>query len=351
MTIDALGLAEVIIDVVIRHYGFSDFIVSDCELVFTLKFWSSLCYFLGIKQKLSTAFHLQTDGQTERQNSMMEVYFQAFVNNEQDDSARPLRIAEFAYNNAKNTSIGHTPFEPNCGFHSRSFYKKEVDFPSRSRTADALATELRDLISVCRKNFQHAQELQKRYHNKHAKPRSYALGEKVWLNSQYIKTKRNRKLEAKFFGLFRVLHPVRKQVYILELPKKWRIHDVFHLSLIEKDTTRKRQVGETISLLEVEGNGDGDGEEYEIEAIRDSEVYTRESESHLPGFYYLISWKGYPKEKNTWEPSLAIQHLRRLVRTFHKEHLEKSTATSTPVNSASPMAKPAVKPGSANKQK
>ena len=219
VTIDALGLAEVIIDVVIRHYGFSDLIVSDWELVFTLKFWSSLCYFLVNKQKLSTAFHLQTDGQTERQNSTMEVYFQAFVNNKQDDSARPLRIAEFAYNNAKNTSIDHTSFELNCGFYSRSFYKKEVDLPSRSRTAYALAKELRDLMSVCRKNFQHAQEHQKQYHNKHAKPRCYALGQKVWLNSKYIKTKQNRKLEAKFFGLFRVLHPVRKQVYILELPK------------------------------------------------------------------------------------------------------------------------------------
>ena len=119
---------------------------------------------------------------------------------------------------------------------------------------------------------------------------------------------------------------------------------------MEKDTTRKPQVGETISLLEFESNGDGDGKDYEVEAICDSEVYTRESECHLPGFYYLISWKGYPKEKNTWEPSLAIQHLRRLVSTFHKEHLEKPTATSTPVNSAPTMAKPAVKPGSANKK-
>ncbi len=66
---------------------------------------------------------------------------------------------------------------------------------------------------VCKENLQHAQELQKRYHDKHAKPKSYALGEKVWLNSKYIKTKKNCKLEAKFFGTFRILYPVGKQDY------------------------------------------------------------------------------------------------------------------------------------------
>ncbi len=179
---------------------------------------------------------------------------------------------------------------------------------------------------VCRKNLQHAQELQKRYHDKHAKPRSYAPGEKVWLNSKYIKTKRNRKLEAKFFGPFRVLHPVGKQAYKLELPKKWRIHDVFHVSLLEQDTTRKGRVDETTSRLEFEN--DGDGEEYEVEAIHDSAVYAKESDSghHLPGLYYLVSWKGYPEEENTWDPASAVLHLHKIISTFYRDHLEKPTA-------------------------
>ncbi len=150
----------------------------------------------------------------------MEAYLRASVNYEQDDYAGLLPMAEFAYNNAKNASTGHTLFELNCGFHLRTSYKKDVNSCSQSKTTNELATELRNLMTVCRDNVQHAQELQKRYHEKHAKPRSYAPGEKVWLNSKYIKTKQNRKLEAKFFGLFRVLHPVRKQAYKLELPKK-----------------------------------------------------------------------------------------------------------------------------------
>ena len=81
-TIIVLALAEVILNVVVRYYGLLNSIVSNCSSVFTSKFWSSMCYFLSIKQRLSTAFHLQTDGQTERQNSTIEVYLRAFINYE-----------------------------------------------------------------------------------------------------------------------------------------------------------------------------------------------------------------------------------------------------------------------------
>ena len=148
-------------------------------------------------------------------------------------------MAEFTYNNAKNASTGHMPFELNCGYHLQMSYKEKVDLRSKSKSADKLSAKLRELMIVCWENLHHAQELQKRAHDKGVKPRSYAPGDKVWLNSKYIKTKRNRKLEAKFFGPFRVLYPVGKQAYKLELPRKWRIHNVFHVSLLEQDTTKK----------------------------------------------------------------------------------------------------------------
>ena len=96
----------------------------------------------------------------------------------------------------------------------------------------------------------------------------------------------------------------------------------------------------------------GDDEEYEVEEIRDSMVYAKESEAgHLPGLYYLVSWKGYPEEENTWEPASAVQHLRKLLSKFHQENPDKPTATSPPVDTAPPMARPTVKPTAANKQK
>ncbi len=108
-------------------------------------------------------------------------------------------MAKFAYNNAKNASTGHTPFELNCGYHPRVSFKEDVDPRSRSRFANELVEELRELIEVCCQNLLQAQELQKRTHDKRVKSRSYAPGEKVWLNSKYIKTKRNKKFESKIF--------------------------------------------------------------------------------------------------------------------------------------------------------
>ena len=98
-------------------------------------------------------------------------------------------MAEFAYNNAKNANTSHTPFDLNCGYHSRISYKEEVNLRSKSKSADKLSVELKELMIVCRENLHYTQKLQKRAHDKGVKPRSYAPGNKVWLNSKYIKTK------------------------------------------------------------------------------------------------------------------------------------------------------------------
>ena len=129
-------------------------------------------------------------------------------------------MAKFAYNNAKNASTGYTPFELNCSYYPWMLYEEDVNPHSQSKSADKLSAELRELMIVCQENLYYAQELQKRAHDKGVKPQSYTPSKKVWLNSKYIKTKCNRKLEVKFFGPFQVLHPVGKQAYKLELPRK-----------------------------------------------------------------------------------------------------------------------------------
>ncbi len=87
-------------------------------------------------------------------------------------------MVEFAYNNRKNANTSHTPFELNCGFHPRASYEEDVNSRSKSKAVNELATKPRDLMTVCRDNLKHTQEFQKWYHKKHAKPRSYASGEK-----------------------------------------------------------------------------------------------------------------------------------------------------------------------------
>ena len=82
-----------------------------------------------------------------------------------------------------------------------------------------------------------------------------------------------------------MLHPVGKQAYKLGLSKKWKVHNVFHVSLLEQDTTKKEQVKKILELDVGE-----DSEEYGVEAIWDSAVYVNKLESgHLPDLYYLVA--------------------------------------------------------------
>ena len=100
-------------------------------------------------------------------------------------------MAEFAYNNSKNTSISHTPFELNCDYHPYVSFKDKYNSYFRFFLAKRLAIELRELMNVCRQNFLYAQDLQKQVYDKGVKSRSYLSGEKVWLDSKHIKTKKN----------------------------------------------------------------------------------------------------------------------------------------------------------------
>ena len=106
------------------------------------------------------------------------------------------------------------------------------------------------------------------------------------MSNKHLKTQQNCKLEAKFLGLFRVLHLVGKQTYKLKLPKKWKIHDVFYISLLEQNTTKKGQVNDIQLDFEFEA---GNNKEYKINDIQDSAIYAKESTtSQLLRIYYLV---------------------------------------------------------------
>lgn len=149
-TIDATGLTKIIINVVLRHHGVSRSILNDWGSLFTSQFSFPL-------HKLSTAFHPQTDGGTERQNSTIKPYPRAFVDCEQNNWARLLPMAEFGENNAKNGSTGHTFFELNRNNYPRIRFEDEIDPCSKSRSASAWEKEPRELMSICQQNLLCAQ--------------------------------------------------------------------------------------------------------------------------------------------------------------------------------------------------
>ena len=141
----------------------------------------------------------------------MGTYLRVFINWEQNNQIRLLLIAEFAYNNYKNFNTDQTPFKLNCGYYSYVFFKNKCNVCSKSSSAKRLAMKLRELINIYCQNLLHAQDFQKRAYDKGVKPWNYTPSEKVWLNSKYIKIKRNRKLKAKFLGFFKCSTQLRSK--------------------------------------------------------------------------------------------------------------------------------------------
>jgi len=121
----AADLAVIFAREVWKFHGIPTDIVSDRDSHFTSEAWQELLKMLGIRPRMLTAFHLQTDGQIERLNQTIEMYLRAFVSHEQNDWVRLLPMAEFAYNNSVTTGHGITPFYANYGFHPRSMNPPE----------------------------------------------------------------------------------------------------------------------------------------------------------------------------------------------------------------------------------
>ena len=121
------------------------------------------------------------------------------------------------------------------------------------------------------------------------------------------------------------------------------------MSLLEQDNIKKGRVDENVTEFDFEA---GNNKKYQVEAIWDSVVYTNKLErGHLLGLYYLIVWKCYLEEESIWELASAMQHLRKLIGSFNKDHLDNPIATFLPINSASPIAKPTIKPARPIKRK
>lgn len=169
----------------------------------------------------------------------MEINLRYYVIYKQQIWARLLLMTMFPWNNVRNTSTEFTPFELSCGYHLQVSYKEDIDPHSKFKSANKLAMELWKLTVIYQKNIEHAQKLLIKTYKERTKLKSYALGRKVWLNIKYMKIKRNKKLESKFFRWFTVFYPVGTQAYKLKSLKQWRIYNVFYVLLLKHDLTKR----------------------------------------------------------------------------------------------------------------
>ena len=150
----------------------------------------------------------------------------------------------------------------------------------------------------------------------------------MWLNIKYIRIKRNRKLEFKNFGSFLITDVIDSQLYRLKLSDRWRIHNVFHVSLLEKDSSKQGEISH--QRLDDMKFDEGDAHDYAVAGIVNSAVFD-DDDGKAGGLYYLVHWEGCPDSEDMWEPYDEVSRLRRLLGKFYKDHPNRPTAESIAV--------------------
>ena len=316
-TCDAEGVAKLFVQHVWKIHGLPATVVSDRGPQFVSAFWRHLNKRLKIKALLSTAFHPETDGQTERMNAVLERYLRAFVSYLQDDWSEWLPLAEFTANLHSSESTRLSPFFANYGFHPRVGFEpvRPANNLPATRDAESFARKMSDITDFLRSEMTAAQARQELQSNRHRTPaRRFRLGQLVWLDSRNIKTLRPRKkLDWKNLGPFPVKRVVSSHAYELELPASMRIHPVFNVSLLRPAATDPAP-GQHLPPpppVEVEGL-----EEWEVEEV----VASRwERRGRGPGrLYYTVKWTGY--DDLTEVPADHLGNARETVLNFHRRY-------------------------------
>lgn len=317
----AEDLADAFIERVISRFGVPKGIVSDRGSLFISRMWAEMCAAIKLRRRLSTAFHPQTDGQTERQNQTLETYLRIFVNNEQDNWASLLPLAEFAYNNSTHSATKVTPFSVVYKWQPRVSWEHptldDAIAESKSKRIRGLQERLRrfeharDSIT---KRLDEAMKVQKKYYDARHQPMEFKANEFVLLSTENLKLKRPKKsLWPKYVGPFQVIEPCGKLAYRLRLPETWRIHDVINISRLEKWRGNNHPYeGPVTAPDDVEFESE---QEYEVECILDHAVDDDEV------LHFRVKWVGYDDPEDiTWEPAEHMSHARAIVNSYMREH-------------------------------
>jgi len=248
---------------------------------------------------------------------MIEAYLRAFVGREQDDWARLLPMAEFAYNNLTTTGNAMSPFYANYGFHPAAM--DPVSTEPLNPASQLYAHWMCAVHNESWKGLEEAWERMRRYTDLTRKqPPAYQVGDLVTLNGCNIKTRRpSKKLEHKNRGPFQIERIVSPLAVRLTLPRKWKIHNVFHVLLLEPYRTSKHRALQDPSEVLWQADDIEQSEEYDVEEVMSSVERGRGNNKRI---LYLVKWLDYPERKDwTEEPfdNFSVGSLEKL-REFHR---------------------------------
>jgi len=340
-TITSNELAVLVRKEIFSKHGLPIDIVSDRGAPYVSKLWRTFLTIQGIKSNLSTSYHPETDGQTERVNSTLKTYLRLYTNYNQDNWVDLLDQAEFAYNNTNHSSINTSPFYANYGFNPR-FIPTELINSSihtdkhalqRTQYIQAIQTELIQHLT-------HAAEEMKKYADRKRQAiEPFSVGEYVYLSTKNISTQRpSKSLDFRNIGPLKILERVGDLAYKLELPTTWKQHDVFHVSLLTKsipNVIKNRIIPAPLPIL-VDGSL-----EHWVSDILDVKV-------HYKKIKFLVKWEGAYPQDNTWEPEANVRECEALSKFITNNQARMKVVYSEERRLQSPQKKQQAQPKSRN---
>ncbi|GJS18402.1 putative reverse transcriptase domain-containing protein [Tanacetum coccineum] len=231
-------LTRLYIKEIVARHGIPVSIISDRDSHFTLRVWQSLHKALGTQLNLSTAYHPQTDGQSERTIRPLEDMLRACVNDFGNGWDRYLPLVEFSYNNSYHTSIKAAPFEVLYDRKCRSPVCW-VEVGEAQLTGPEIIHETTEKIFKIRDRMQAARDRQKSYADKRRRPLEFEVGDKVMLKvapwKGVMRFRKCGKLNPRYIGPFQIIERIVLVAYRLELPQELsRVHNVFYVCNLKK---------------------------------------------------------------------------------------------------------------------
>ncbi|KAG9450049.1 hypothetical protein H6P81_010014 [Aristolochia fimbriata] len=297
----ASEVAKVFFSNVVKYWGVPSSIISDRDSKFMSRFWTELFGLLGTSLNMSSSFHPQTDGQTERVNQILEDYLRHFVSANQKDWPNLLDIAQFSFNLQKSEATGYSPFEVVLGRQPSLPIEVLPKQSKKSAPAHFMLKRWKETQDLARVYLHKAARRMKKAANQHRRPVAFEVGDQVMLRirpEQFSMLKaRKQGLIRQYEGPFRVLKKVGELAYKLQLPAAWKVHNVFHVSQlkpyhIDPDPNRASTSRGTILTF---NQPPGPELDYII-THRSIVAYSGKDTMRQ----YLVKWKNEPEEDATW---------------------------------------------------
>ena len=310
INVNAVGVAQLLLNHVISHFAIPSVIISDRDVRFNNEMFITLSKKLEMKLNFTSAYHPQSDGATEVVNKQISTTLRHYVNKFTNDWSSYLGLVQLSINARVHSSTSLSPYYLNFGRHPTMHQLTEASSRTENESTNRILRNIRQAVQVAAKNIVKAQDLQKKYADRKRTDIEFAVGEEVLLSTKNLSLKDKRiakKLTSKFIGPFTITK-ANPPSYELDLSRSGlRIYPRFHASLLKKYYKRTRFINR-----DEEEPGDRsyqyqpEKQEYEVEKILD----------HKNG-RYLIKWKNYPLHESTWVKEKDV-HADRLIAEYEE---------------------------------